>query len=416
MLAGSIKLDFMKRRTLGGLIIIMIITIACGGKEKESIEKDIASMSWQEIEAQAQGRTVNMMMWSGDPKINAYMNNYVAPAMKERYNIDVEISNGQGNAVVQLIMTEKQAGKDSNIDMMWINGETFYQLRQIKGLYGPFVEQLPNAKLIDLDNPFIGTDFQEPIEGMEAPWGNVQMTIIYNSDKVKKVPQTRVELLEYVTENPGTFTFDNQFTGLTFMKALLIDIAGGQETLAGDFNEEKYQEYSAVLWSYLRSIKPYLWKNGEVFPENVAQIHQLFASGELHFTMSNNDAEVDNKINEGLFPENSRAYVPDFGTIQNSHYLGIADNAVDKAAAMVMINFMISPEAQLEKQNPDVWGDGTILNMSKLSKEMQEKFQNIPSRKYAPRRADIKEKALLELAPEYMIRLAEDFRKEIINK
>lgn len=412
----SIKLDFMKRRTLGGLIIIMIITIACGSKEKESIEKDIASMSWQEIEAQAQGRTVNMMMWSGDPKINAYMNNYVAPAMKERYNIDVEISNGQGNAVVQLIMTEKQAGKDGNIDMMWINGETFYQLRQINGLYGPFVEQLPNAKLIDLDNPFIGTDFQEPIEGMETPWGNVQMTIIYNSDKVKKVPQTRAELLEYVTKNPGTFTFDNQFTGLTFMKALLIDIAGGQETLAGDFNEEKYQEYSAALWSYLRSIKPYLWKNGEVFPENVAQIHQLFASGELHFTMSNNDAEVDNKINEGLFPENSRAYVPDFGTIQNSHYLGIADNAVDKAAAMVMINFMISPEAQLEKQNPDVWGDGTILNMSKLTKEMQEKFQNIPSRKYAPKRADIKEKALMELAPEYMIRLAEDFRKEIINK
>lgn len=412
----SIKLDFMKRRTLGGLIIIMIITIACGSKEKESIEKDIASMSWQEIEAQAQGRTVNMMMWSGDPKINAYMNNYVAPAMKERYNIDVEISNGQGNAVVQLIMTEKQAGKDGNIDMMWINGETFYQLRQINGLYGPFVEQLPNAKLIDLDNPFIGTDFQEPIEGMETPWGNVQMTIIYNSDKVKKVPQTRAELLEYVTKNPGTFTFDNQFTGLTFMKALLIDIAGGQETLAGDFNEEKYQEYSPALWSYLRSIKPYLWKNGEVFPENVAQIHQLFASGELNFTMSNNDAEVDNKINEGLFPENSRAYVPDFGTIQNSHYLGIADNAVDKAAAMVMINFMISPEAQLEKQNPDVWGDGTILNMSKLTKEMQEKFQNIPSRKYAPKRADIKEKALMELAPEYMIRLAEDFRKEIINK
>jgi hypothetical protein len=38
-----------------------------------------------------------------------------------------------------------------------------------------------------------------------------------------------------------------------------------------------------------------------VFPENVAQVHQLFSNGELWFTMSNNDAEVDSKIAEGLF-------------------------------------------------------------------------------------------------------------------
>jgi putative spermidine/putrescine transport system substrate-binding protein len=405
----KIKLTFL-------IIIATVILTACGGKEKEGKTIDLASSSWKEIVQEADGKTVNMKMWMGDPKINAYMQNYVAPAIKKQYNIDLEVSNGQGNAIVQQLMTEMQAGKDSNVDVMWINGETFYQLRQIKGLYGPFVDKLPNSELIDLENPFIGTDFQEPIEGMETPWGNVQMTLIYNNEKVSGLPQSREELLAFAKANPEKFTFDNQFTGLTFMKALLIDIAGGKESLSGDFDEDKYKKYSTELWSYLRELKPYLWKNGEVFPENVAQMHQLFASGELWFTMSNNDAEVDNKINEGLFPESSRSYVPDFGTIQNSHYLGIARNAADKAASMVMINFMISPEAQLEKQNPDVWGDGTILNMEKLSEKMKNNFQNIPSRKYAPNRSDIQKKALMELAPEYMIRLAEDFRKEIINK
>ncbi|WP_405370542.1 ABC transporter substrate-binding protein [Nonlabens sp. Asnod2-A12] len=405
----------MKKVHIYLILITAVLITACGGKEKEENSIDLTSASWEEIEKEAHGKTVNMMMWSGDPKINSYMKNYVAPAMKERYNIDVELSNGQGNAVVQLIMTEKQAGKKSNIDMMWINGETFYQLRQVKGLYGPFVDQLPNAQYIDLDNPFIGTDFQEPINGMETPWGNVQMTLIYNSDKVTDLPQSREDLLAFVKANPGKFTFDNHFTGLTFLKALLIDIAGGKDALAGDFNEEKYNKYSAQLWSYVKELQPYLWKNGEAFPQNVAQMHQLFASGELLFTMSNNDAEVDNKINEGVFAASSRAYVPEFGTIQNSHYLGIASDAVDKAAAMVMINFMISPEAQLKKQNPDVWGDGTVLKLDRLSQEFQEKFQNIPSRKQAPNRKDIQEKALQELAPEYMIRLAEDFRTEIIN-
>ena len=397
------------------ITITCLILLASCKKEKEKNHPDLKTANWSDIEEVAQGKTVNFMMWNGDPKINAYITDYVAPAVKQSHDINLEVAAGQGNAIVQLLMTEKQAGKESNIDMMWINGETFYQLKQIDGLYGPFVDQLPNAKYIDLENPFIGRDFQEPINGMEAPWGNVQMTLIYDSEKLKKLPQSRDELLAFAKANPQKFTLDNHFTGMTFLKALLVDIAGGQEVLKGDFNERKYRKYSAQLWDYLNDLKPYLWKNGEVFPENVAQMHQLFATGELLMTMSNNDAEVDNKINEGLFPETARAYVPEFGTIQNSHYLGIAENAVDKAAAMVVINFMISPNAQLEKQDPRVWGDGTVLNKEALSVEMKKQFENIPSRKYAPQRKNIQEKAVMELAPEYMIRLSEDFRKNIIN-
>jgi len=406
----------MKKLNVLLLFLLSLLLVACGKSEKSPSSAQLEKLTWEQIEATASGSTVNMMMWAGDPKINAYVQNYIAPAVKEQYNIDLKTVNGQGNNIVQLLMTEKQAGKKSNIDMMWINGETFYQLRQIKGLYGPFVDRLPNSQLIDLENPFIGLDFQEPIKGMEAPWGNVQMTLIYNSEKVKQLPQTRADLLAYVKKYPGTFTFDNQFTGLTFMKALLIDIAGGKDALAGNYDAAAYKKYAPQLWSYLRDLKPYLWKKGEVFPENVAQMHQLFASGELYFTMSNNDAEVDNKINEGLFQEYARAYVPDFGTIQNSHYLGIPGNAVDKAAAMVVINFMISPEAQLKKQSPEVWGDGTVLNMDKLTESMQARFLNSTDRKFSPKRKDIQDKALMEIAPQYMINLADDFRKEIINK
>jgi len=82
---------------------------------------------------------------------------------------------------------------------------------------------------------------------------------------------------------------------------------------------------------------------------------------------------------------------------------------------MVVANTMVSFEAQLEKMNPEVWGDGTVLSMDKLPEFQRNAFENIPQRKYAPKRSNIQEKALMELAPEYMIRLAEDFRKEIIN-
>lgn len=398
------------------IIFFFLLAISCGNSQKNA-EKDLSKLTWKEIEMEAEGKTVTMVMWMGDSKINAYMQDYIVPKLKKENNINLEITAGQGSAIVQLLMTEMQASKsDSDVDMLWINGETFYQLRQIDALYGPWTDKIPNSKYIDFDNPFIGIDFQQPIEGYELPWGNVQMAIIYDSAKTPNPPMTRAQLLSFVKDNPGTFTFDNQFTGLTFLKALLIDIAGGKEVLKGDFDEAKYKKYSAELWEYIKQLKPYLWRKGEVFPEGVAQMHQLFASGELLFTMSNNDAEVDSKTVEGLFPETSKAYVPDFGTIQNSHYLGITKLSGKKAAAMVVANTMVSIDAQLQKMKPTVWGDGTVLDLNKIPEDKKTAFKNIPLRKQAPNRSEIQEKALMELAPEYMIRLAEDFRKEIILK
>ena len=318
--------------------------MACGDTANE--QPNPTSLSWDNILKRSQGQTVNMMMWQGDPNINDYMQNYVAPEVNDRFGIDLNISSGQGSTIVSILMSELEAGKTKGeLDLIWINGETFYQLRQIDGLFGPFTSKLPNSKFIDFENPFIKYDFQQPIEGYEVPWGNVQFTIIYDSARVQNPPETRRELAQYVRENPGTFTFANDFSGITFLKSLLISIAG-EGTLDGEFDEQAYQKYSAQLWNYINRIKPYFWKNGETFPTNVSAMHQLFVNRELNFTMSNNDSEVDNKILEGFFPNSARAYVLKNGTIQNSHYLGIPINASQKAAAMVVSNFMISPEAQ----------------------------------------------------------------------
>jgi len=400
------------------LLLVCLLTLAaCGNNTNpDTTQEDPRDMSWDAVLAEAEGKTVDLMMWMGDPQINGYINDFVKPALKEQFQIDLNVINGQGNTVVQTLMAEKQARRsESEIDLMWINGETFYQLRQIEALWGPWTAHLPNAQYIDFDNPFIGTDFQQPVDGYECPWGNVQMALIYDSVRVANPPQDRSELQSYVEANPGTFTFDNQFTGLTFLKTLLIDIAGGPGSLSGPFDEEKYETYAPQLWEYLRELKPNMWKSGTNYPEGVAPMHQMFANGELHFTMSNNDAEVDNKIRQGVFPETARAYVWEIGTIQNSHYMGITDRSGDKAAAMAVVNFLISPAAQYQKMQPKVWGDGTILSMEKLPEEWQTKFADIPGRTYAPDRSEIQDRALMELAPEYMIRLAEDFRTELLN-
>lgn len=396
-------------------VLLMFGALACSQESHQG--EDLSEISWSEITDRAEGTDVTMMMWMGDPFINNYMNQYVKPEVKERFDIDLEIVDGQGTQIVSTLMAELESGRrTSQVDMMWINGETFYQLRQIGALYGPFTDNLPNSEYIDFDNPFIGIDFQQPIDGYEAPWGNVQMTLIYNSDYVENPPATREELSTWVRDNPGQFTIPTEFAGMTFLKSLMIDMAGGEKSLSGDFDEELYERYSKKLWDFLNDLKPYFWRNGNTFPNSVAQMHQLFSNGELWFTLSNNDSEVDNKINQGLFPETARAYVPEWGSIQNSHFLGISNRSPNIEGAMTVINFMVSPEAQLKKADPTVWGDGTVLSMEKLPDEWRNEFENIPNRLYAPPREEIEPYALMELDPEYMIRMFEDFRTYVVNR
>lgn len=395
------------------ILPVLFLLYACTKPADRAI---IPLEDWQQIESRARGESLTLMMWQGDPLINRYMKNYVVPAVKDRYNIDLKIIGGQGNEIVALLMTELEASTNASaMDMIWINGETFYQLRQINGLYGPFTEYLPNNRYINWENPFIAYDFQQPVEGFECPWGNVQFTLIYNGEKIIHPPDNPQALALWIKENPGKFTISNDFTGMTLLKSLLIYFAGGSDAIDGPFDEKVYAAASKKLWTYLKALKPYFWNHGETFPSTIAQMHQLYAQGEICFTMSNNDSEVDNKITQGFFPVHTRAYVWESGTIQNSHYMGITRNSAHKEAAMVVCNFIISPEAQLEKMMPAVWGDGTVLDSARLPEAWKEKFRNVPGREIAPSRVVIGKKALMEPSPTYMIRIFEDFRKFILT-
>ena len=190
-------------------------------------------------------------MWQGDPFINAYMRDYVAPAFNTQYGITLSIGGGQGDTLVSQLMTEKEAGRTvGSIDLVWINGETFYQLRQIDALVGPFTDRLPNNGLIAWSDPTIKYDFQKPVDGFESPWGNVQLVFIYDSARVDDPPRTMAALEAWVSAHPGRFTIDNSFTGMTVLKGFLYALAGDPKELAGPFDEAKYDKYSTLLWEY----------------------------------------------------------------------------------------------------------------------------------------------------------------------
>lgn len=394
----------------------MSLLAACGEAPAEP-KSDITEASWEEITQKASGTTVTFMMWQGSPVLNGYINSYVIPTVKEQYNINLKISGGRGPEIVQLMMGEREAGvDDGQVDIVWINGETFFQLRKVDGLWGPFTEKLPNKKYIDFEDPFINTDFQQPINGMECPWGMGQFAMVYDSAKIPNPPVNLKELEAYVKANPGTFTISNDFSGMTFLKSLLAEFGGSPQSLNGPFNEEKYTRFSSQLWDYINRNKKYFWKEGSTFPKEATKMSQMFATGELHLMYGFGEGGIEDKVKEGLYPTTSRAYAWDNGTILNSNYLGIPYNCGNKAAAMTVINFLISPEAQYMKAATSGRESRTILETDRLPVEWREKFENAPKREYAPEPEELVAKAIQEPAPEYMIRLYDDFRSQVIEK
>lgn len=401
---------------VGVLFFLLFLGDGCAPPERQAPEVDVRSLPFDSVEALARGSRVVLMMWQGDRNINRYMNDYVKPQLAERYGIELELASGQGREVVSALMAEAQAGaSESDIDMAWINGETFYQLREINALYGPFTDALPNARYVDWENPFIAYDFQQPVEGYECPWGNVQFCLIYNSERIATPPQTAEELAEWIKANPGRFTIGTDFTGMTFLKSLMVNLAEDKRTLSEPFSEERYAALSAPLWQWLNDVKPYLWREGKSFPNSVAPMHQLFSQGELWFTMSNNDGEVDNKVATGDLPAFSRGYVLAGGSIQNSHYMGIVDRASNKAGALVVANFLLSPEAQLEKARSEVWGDGTVLDVTRLPEAFRLEFEAVGARRNVLPRSELNERAIPEPDAQYMVRLYTDFRTRVVE-
>ncbi len=401
------------------LVFIFTMTLflfACRGNNNPIPGRDLETMSWEQIVQTAKGTTVTMQLYMGGRDGVQYMNEYVIPALKEKYDITLQLVPGQGKEIVASIMSEKEAGKDiGQADLVWINGETFYQLRQIDGLYGPYNKYLPNLKYVDLDDPIIRYDFQEDIQGYETPWSRANFSMIYDSARLQSPPHTMAEFASYWEAHPGVFTLADDFSGYTLLKSWLIELAGGAKELDGKYSEEKYNKYSGQLWDFLNKNKKNFWKNGETFPAGNTQVAQMYASGELHFGMSFSTADIDLKIRDGVYPPITRAFLPAAGSIQNASYIGIPYNSGKIETALVVINFLISPEAQAKKANLEYTGSRTVLNMDKLSEEQKKLFSQNTGVRYALPADVLAKNAIREPVPEYMIRIAADFRTKVIQ-
>lgn len=366
---------------------------------------------WDAVLEAAKDQTVYWNAWGGSTATNDFIA-WVGDRVEEDFGVTLEHVKLTDTAdAVTRVLSERDAGKDDDgaIDMIWINGANFASMKEAGLLYGPYAENLPNWAYVDTDGKTVRTDFTVPTDGYESPWAMAQVVFMYDTADMEPVGDMNA-LLDWTAAHPGRFTYPQppDFLGTTFLKQALVDLLPDPSVLQDPATDENYAEVTAPLWEWLDALTPNLWRDGTVYPQTGPAQLQLIADQEVDLAISFSPGEASTAIANGQLPDTVRTFVLDKGTIGNASFVAIPYNSGSKEGAMVVADFLMSPEAQAHAQNPDVLGYGTVLDMAKLDDAQRAAFEDLDLGIATLSPAELGS-VQAEPHPSWMTRIAEDW-------
>ena len=336
--------------------------------------------NWATVLTEARGQTVYFDAWAGEPRINDYIA-WADGEMEKRFGVRVvHVKVSDTGEVVSRVLADKTAGRTEGggADLVWINGENFAAMKQ-NGLLLPtgWADRLPSYADVDVaGKPTVASDFTVPVEGLEAPWGMAQLVFFHDTARLPDPPKSVAKLGEWISRHPGRFTYPQppDFLGTTFLKQLLVQLAPDPAVLQQPVTDAAFDSASASVFAWLDAAKPNLWRGGRTYPRNTAELRRLLGDNEVDMAFAFNPSDASSAIAGGELPATVRSFVLEGGTLGNTHFVAIPFNARAKAGAMVLANFLLSPEAQARKQDANVWGDPTVLAVDKLPEADRARF------------------------------------------
>lgn len=401
------------------LLVSVVLLASC---EKTTDTKKIEELSnWQEVLEAGQNKEVTILMWGGNESINQYMNQFVSNRVKELYGITLnQVPMNAPDYLTKLINEKKSSIDKGTADLLWINAENFLTAKTGGLLSGPFTPLLPNLnQFYDLSASDLTYDSGIPIEGYEAIWGRAQLVFTYDSATLEQPPKNYKELLEWVKVNPGKFTYPrlpDDFVGTVFIRNAFYELTGESDAFQKAMTKEEFQNLAIPVVDYFKELSPYLWNQGESYPATQARQDELFKNGEIDITMGFEIGKTAGLVESKVYADTVKTYVFDTGTIGNSHYLAIPFNSIEQAGALLVIDFLESPEAQIEKMKSDVWGDMPAFDVTKLTVEQNETFKKVEETTGTLSLKELTSKRLPEMKSEYIDLIKILWVEDISNK
>ncbi|MCY7305643.1 MAG: ABC transporter substrate-binding protein [Rhodoferax sp.] len=392
-------------------LLACLSVLSCGAAMAQPV-------AWEQVLAKARGQTVYWNAWAGDEKTNQFIA-WTAAELASRYGVKVEHVRLSDTAeAVTRVIAEKSAGRDSGggVDLIWLNGPNFLNMKQRGLLYGPVTQALPNFRYVDTTSKRSNIiDFTTPVDGYAVPWRMAQIVFIYDSARIKsaqEVPRSAAAMLAWARRNPGRLTHPNvsNFLGATFLKQALYELAADPGGLQQPATDASFAQVTAPLWAWYDELRPSLWRRGQQFPDNGSVQRQLLADGEIDITISFSPSEAAVAIDSGLLPASVRTFAMTKGTIGNTSFVAIPYNAKAREGAMVLANFLLEPATQAYAQDIKSIGSLNVLDATKLSSAQRAAFDKMTSSPALPGAAELGA-PLLEPHASWMTRITSEWQR-----
>lgn len=345
-----------------------------------SLSAQTTDETWQQQLEAARGQTVYFHAWGGSAEANRYLR-WAASELRDNYGIrlrHVRVAD-ISEAVTRILAESRASSASSAIDLLWVNGKNFHALKSAEALLGDLSSRVPNSELINPELPY-DMDFGVAVDDYELPWGMGQFHLFYDTNNSPELSQdgylTPAALLDFARDNRGQISYPlpPDFHGTTFLKQLLIALSDEDPRLQKPFDAESGTQLLDTLFSYLDELHPLLWRDGKSFMRSAAEQQRRFADGRLELALSFNPGELEAARSKGSLPASTRATSLGPKAITNSHYLAVPRNAQARPAALVVINFLLSPEAQQRKADSEHWGDPPVLKPGHLERSSRLQF------------------------------------------
>ena len=326
--------------------------------------------SWNDVVDASYGESVNIWMY-GPSAASTWVQDWLADKVRDEYSITINVTEISSTAdAANVVMSECDSActastmtSGGSVDMIWINGDNFYNLKTGDYLYGPWAKRVPSASNFDWTADDIAYDFGEPTQGYEMPYNKAQLVLVYNSTLISyaDLPQSMADLVAALDGSDNThplygkFTYPKppDFTGAAFLRMFLYAFGGGVGNYDGDFDANKFNTNVPAVLTKLLSMEPGIYQSSgsPYYCTNLADCNDLFVRGEIAMTMSYNPAVAGANIAAGTWSAQVSSYVPNSGSIANNNFWTIPKNAANKLAAIVVANYIASIGAQFNRRS-----------------------------------------------------------------
>jgi putative spermidine/putrescine transport system substrate-binding protein len=246
----------------------------------------------------------------------------------------------QEQAVFDKLAAAKQANAVSGVDLWEATG------RLAQGGQAGLIQKVTAKEIPNLDK--VPKDTLDRFAGFGIPYRASSVILAYNSDEVKDPPKTLDDLIAWVKNNDGKFTYnppDKGGSGGNFTTRVL-SLGIPQDQLS--FFQTQYDETKESLWEKgwqaLKDLHPHIFNNG-FYPAGNIPVLQTLGKGSISMAPVWSDQSL-SYLAQKLLPPEVKLLQIDPPFAGSAAYLGIPSDSKNKDVLYEFLNWLLTPEPQ----------------------------------------------------------------------